>query len=193
VAGPRSDHRLKQPGRFTSIELDPDYDVFRHLYPQEIEPILAAVYGSPEKHFISYTSNESINSSFELFGANMTESKVNIEDATVLVAREGEFAAILLNPEELPPSLKDLVQITADEISVKGEPFSRNNSFFFAVEEPELFARMLVVLSRDLESLPRLGAKLPHYGKYSYLVFEGTRNVGKGQWPSRPSPLRQSL
>jgi len=34
-------------------------------------------------------------------------------------------------------------------------------------------------------------AKLPHYGKYSYLVFDSTNgeNVAKGQWEVKNSPL----
>lgn len=40
-------------------------------------------------------------------------------------------------------------------------------------------------------ALPGLARKLPHYGKYSYLVFGGTapENQVKGQWPSGDSEL----
>ena len=43
--------------------------------------------------------------------------------------------------------------------------------------------------------LPGLGRKLPHYGKYSYLGFEGDEpvNVLKGQWTATDSPLRVDL
>jgi len=36
------------------------------------------------------------------------------------------------------------------------------------------------------KSIPGLIRKLPHYGKYGYLVFEGDepKNVVKGTWPS---------
>ena len=46
-----------------------------------------------------------------------------------------------------------------------------------------------------LAALPGLGRKLPHYGKYSYLVFEGQEpvNVAKGQWEAVDSPLRVDL
>ena len=42
-----------------------------------------------------------------------------------------------------------------------------------------------------LEAVPGMGRKLPHYGKYSYLAFEGDEpsNVVKGQWPTGDSPL----
>ncbi len=42
---------------------------------------------------------------------------------------------------------------------------------------------------------PGLSRKLPHYGKYSYLAFEGAEptNVAKGQWPAVNSPLSAVL
>ena len=40
--------------------------------------------------------------------------------------------------------------------------------------------------------MPGLGRKLPHYTKYSYLVFEGDgpANIAKGQWPVNESPMK---
>jgi len=52
------------------------------------------------------------------------------------------------------------------------------------------FDKYLVILTGDYVSLPRLGQLVPHYGKYSYLVFSGAKNVAKGQWPVTESPLR---
>jgi hypothetical protein len=51
------------------------------------------------------------------------------------------------------------------------------------------------VFADDIEALPGLGRKLPHYGKYSYLGFEGKEpvNVLKGQWSPADSPLRVDL
>jgi Zn-dependent M28 family amino/carboxypeptidase len=43
-----------------------------------------------------------------------------------------------------------------------------------------------------IAAFPGLGRKLPHYGKYSYLGFEGTEpaNIIRGQWQQSDSPLR---
>jgi len=47
------------------------------------------------------------------------------------------------------------------------------------------------VATTDAAALPGLTRKLPHYGKYGYLVFTGTApdNRQKGQWPPGDSPL----
>ena len=48
-----------------------------------------------------------------------------------------------------------------------------------------------LLLADSAAALPALGRKLPHYGKYSYLGFEGNdaTNVAKGQWQESDSPL----
>ena len=45
--------------------------------------------------------------------------------------------------------------------------------------------------SGEAAALPGLARKVPHYGKYGYLVFTGTApdNRLKGQWPPNDSPL----
>jgi len=41
----------------------------------------------------------------------------------------------------------------------------------------------------DGEAIRDVGRKLVHYGKYGYLVFEGSQNIAKGSWEVRNSPL----
>jgi hypothetical protein len=50
-----------------------------------------------------------------------------------------------------------------------------------------------VVLPADAGVVEALGRKLPHYGGYSYLVFDGETNVDKGSWEVTNSPLRLDL
>ena len=38
-----------------------------------------------------------------------------------------------------------------------------------------------------------IGRKVPHYGKYSYLIFDGTTNVGKGTWTIASTPMSAVL
>jgi hypothetical protein len=61
----------------------------------------------------------------------------------------------------------------------------------FAIPHPEARDQALgVLLGRDPATLAEVWRKLPHYASYSYLVFEGTRNVDKGIWPVERSPLK---
>jgi len=45
----------------------------------------------------------------------------------------------------------------------------------------------------NADVVPSLGGRSRHYGKYGYLVFEGTENVAKGEWGAAGSPLRVEL
>ena len=47
--------------------------------------------------------------------------------------------------------------------------------------------RTIVLVSvRDAQSLVALTTPLPHYGRESYLVFEGARMLERGTWPAQP-------
>lgn len=182
------------PGRVTDFELDPDYDLFRHLFPQEIEATVAAALGAQEKYFWYYHDQDK--AAFKAMGDNLTEGDItpaSVSDA-VNVGREGNYAIFAMNPTVLPPELSKLIEVSDDHILIRGERYSRaGHTFVLSSDESEIAARMLVIISDDLSSLPRIGQLVPHYGKYSYLVFKGTRNIAKGQWPALTSPLRVTL
>ena len=51
--------------------------------------------------------------------------------------------------------------------------------------------RIVVLVSvRDAPSLAALARPLPHYGRESYLVFEGARMLARGTWPAQPQVWR---
>ncbi len=181
-------------GKATAFELDPDYNTFRHLYPQEIEATVAAAMGAEEKHFWYNTEAES--PAIKAFGDAITEGNITpvLIDRTVDIVMEGNSAIFSLNPADLPQNLAQQIEIDKASIIINGQSFLREgHTFVLSTEDKEISAKMLVVISDDLESLPRIGQLIPHYGKYSYLVFKGPRNVAKGQWPALTSPLRVEL
>ncbi|CAA6811684.1 MAG: Unknown protein [uncultured Thiotrichaceae bacterium] len=52
--------------------------------------------------------------------------------------------------------------------------------------------QQVILLDASTEqSLGKLAQKLPHYGKYSYVLFNSATgdNVAKGQWEVKDSPL----
>lgn len=50
-------------------------------------------------------------------------------------------------------------------------------------------ASWTLIAPADAAGVAAAGAKVPHYGKYGYLVFRGTSVVQKGSWAEVPSPL----
>lgn len=51
----------------------------------------------------------------------------------------------------------------------------------------------VVIDAADAALVPVVGAKVPHYGRYSYLAFDGATNVAKGAWEHTASPLEIDL
>jgi hypothetical protein len=45
------------------------------------------------------------------------------------------------------------------------------------------------ISARDLDALRSLQRPLPHYGRQSWLVFEGARAVERGVWPGEPAAI----
>ena len=82
-------------------------------------------------------------------------------------------------------------------VSIEGKTFVwKNHSFVFTVPHPHDPARSATwIISDNPKSVPGLIRKLPHYGKYGYLVFEGKApaNVLKGTWPAQRIGLTKNF
>jgi len=187
-------YTLIVPNEMTAIEVDPEYHLFRRLYPEEIEPIISAILGNPQKRFVSFVSDQSAGKQYKAFGKNMTGDSVVVVLPDILQAENREYVPIILNPPELFEYLERMISSEDNSLTISGTEYPREgHTFVLTGENWNGFERYMVVLTEDYESLPRIGQLLPHYGKYSFLVFEGSRNVGKGQWKVDQSPLRKSL
>jgi len=194
LSGPEATFEFTVKGDATAFELDPDYNIFRHLYPEEIEPTVAAALGASEKRF--WYSNETDISALKTFGDNLTEGDITPMPVEELKSEDSgsSYAIIALNPTEMPSGLENMIQSSETHITINGTAYAREgHTFVLSSEGKNKDIKRLTVYSGDLESLPRLGQLVPHYGKYSYLVFKGARNVAKGQWPALTSPLRVEL
>ena len=189
-----ADYTMMVPDDADVIEVDPDYDLFRKLYPEEVEPVISATLGSEKKRFVSYDAESTADDGFQSFAANLSDDGATVDDPDVFQDDDRSYTPVLLNPPELPVYLADVMAISDDSVSINGVDYPRaGHTFVLAGEDWNAFENFLVVLSDNYGSLPRLGQLVPHYGKYSFLVFDGTHNVGKGQWTVTESPLKQQL
>ena len=46
-------------------------------------------------------------------------------------------------------------------------------------------ASIAIVSAKDAASLAALARPLPHYGRQSYVIFEGSKAIERGAWPAR--------
>ncbi|MEW5796061.1 MAG: M1 family aminopeptidase [Candidatus Zixiibacteriota bacterium] len=192
--GPGGEYEFALSADVHTVEIDPDYHLFRRLYPGEIEPIISGVMGTPRKRIVAPALEEVGRSLYQSFGNSLTEEENPVESRAVLDESAKDFAPIVLNPSELPVELAAAMTVTDSTLIINGTSYPRaGHTFVMAGSNWNGFEKYMIVLSDDFQSLPRIGQLVPHYGKYSYLVFDGPRNVGKGQWPAVSSPLRKEL
>ncbi len=182
------------PAGMATVSVDPDFHIFRRLYPEEVEPIISAVLGIDKKALVFSSAYAPAREAFAAFGSALTEEQSTVVAEDQLGAVPKDHAPVILNPTTLPGYLAGMVQVTDDSVAIGGQAYPLSgNTFVLAGQNWDGFARYMVVLSGDYASLARIGQLVPHYGKYSYLVFAGAKNVAKGQWPVTDSPLRKVI
>ena len=177
------------------LEIDPDHQLFRSLYPEEIPPSIAKVFGSGSQ-LIILGSDESESRRQEFTRAaemiNRTQTAVIQKDIeTEAVDFEGKSVLILGRPAEATASA-EILKVLRKPLPPSSEaPASSHVAVYFHPEDMSL--GVLVFGANPEGTVIDVARKLPHYGKYSYLVFLGSRNVDKGIWDVESSPLIHSF
>ncbi len=194
------------PDNPLGIEIDPEYDLFRLLHAEEIPPSLSRVFGSEKILIILPTEDEP---EMLVEYRKLAEKWADTETRSFTVKTDTEVDGI---PEDhavwlfgwnnrfLEPVQKSLDTFGA-RISPKGVIFKqsmtvsrKNNSIITAAAHPGNTSSAIAWLATDNPAaMDGLSRKLPHYGRYGYLAFEGDEpsNFIKGQWVSETSPLKR--
>jgi hypothetical protein len=183
------------------VHVDPRFDVFRKLDPRETPPSIGQIFGEPRVLAVlpSAASAAELQGWRELFegwlsASHAIELKLDTEvtalpgDRAVWIAgRANRFAARLFKSGGGMTLSGSAVEVDGEKMALAG------HTLVLTGRNPQNVEKAIGYLAVDpVAAFPGLGRKLPHYGKYSYLGFEGTEpvNVLKGQWQDSDSPLR---
>ena len=175
-----------------SARIDPYFDVFRKLEPEETPPTLGDIFGTDQGLIVLPQNSADLvlwkevatqwarTGNFEVIEDNDPDVDAKIEATKALwffgsesVRAEEEFETAPTIPEE---------DYNAEEVA--------------GIRVHQAQGRVVGWITSPVsEAIPGLGRKLPHYGKYSYLAFKGSEpsNFIKGQWPATGSALSMSL
>lgn len=199
--------KLSLKDRPLGISVDPLFDVFRRVDLKEIPPALSQAFGA-EKALIILPSK----ASDELRAAyrQLAESWQSTQDAGIEIKLDSEVTTIpddravwvldsqnkyfstiqsgansytnILKSHDILLSDKDLAQDDRSIILV-----TRNK------DNPK--QAVSLITTKNINAIPGLARKLPHYRKYSYLAFEGDEptNTVKGQYPVNASPMQMAV
>jgi len=192
-------HFNTQPLR---IKVDPQFDLFRQLDPSEIPSSLAQLFGADQVLVIlpSNAPND-LKVAYKKLAANWAKRSSTIEvkwdtqinhlpsDQAVWIF--GQTNALLKTVDR---SIKEeLLSNKPKQLVLTKKAFSKAaHSFAVTMPNPNNAKQTVGWLTaHSAAAVSRLGRKLPHYKKYSYLVFkgDGAENIYKGKWPLDDSVL----
>ena len=190
-----------------TIQVDPQFNVFRRLNYNEIPPALSKIFGANEILVVLPSSQKEKNNDLyrqlaEIWAKDSSKKLEIVRDDALtdlpddkpvwLFGRENKFKKIIVE------GINDYnASIDEDRVRFgKSTLDAADKSLVITVRNPRNPKTVVVWLTlHGKEALQGLARKLPHYGKYSYLAFEGNEptNIAKGQWPAVNSPLTASI
>ncbi len=185
------------------LEIDPQFHIFRRLDYNEIPPALSKMYGSGNITVVLPQDNKAVYKELVAIWKKDPTKKITITyDDKITELPEKDAVWILGKNNRLLPQVKRAVKDYDAQINAENVRFEKtiipytNNSIIIVARHPQNPGSVIVWLTVGNEAAVNgLARKLPHYGKYSYLAFEGDEpaNIAKGQWPAVNSPLTARL
>jgi hypothetical protein len=178
------------------LTADPTADIFRQLTPSEIPPAVNALKSSssmltvladqmdPALEKAARTLALSLGLKHNEFIAEDKLNRQRLMDSDILIIGRPRSADLLKN-------ITAAVDIRSKSFSLDKSVYNKSSDAFFGVfNHPHAKNRIMALfmpLSPQYADI--VAAKITHYGKYSYLVFQNGKNQAKGFWPVEASPL----
>ena len=190
---------IRMQGAPRTVAADPDFDVFRLLYPEEIPAAVNALKGS--RALAAVLAEESPEPWAKIFQGLLT----GLSHGGARIWSENEFAAADTAGKDvlffgMPKGKRGRAMLAelGEAVALSSRAFragegisSRNADTMFAVfkRNQRLMAVFLPVAGTDVETVVRTARKITHYGRYGRLSFKGGINIGKGVGEVSGSPL----
>jgi aminopeptidase N len=177
LEGARQTFTLNLHGRPLEVTLDPDLRIFRRLMPDEAPPILRQV--MVDRNTVTVL---------------LPEKGESRDAAQTLAMKLQNRAPKLVTADKLPEvssvviGFQDQVDVWLSRHNLPARPEivsgKEGSAQAWTLRRPDGIT-LAVISARDLASLAALTRPLPHYGRQSYVVFDGAKVIGRGAWPTR--------
>jgi len=193
---------FKSKSKPASITLDPEYDVFRRLHIEEVPPSIDSVLGDSKGIIVYPTECESSSASaYKEFAEFLADGKKIIKaDKEVTETDIAEKSLFVLGGVLENKLTKKFIKILPENLIIRENEFTINevkyskksNMLLVIFRNPEnKLKNIALFLSLGTDSIIDTGYKIKHYGKYSYLVFDGSKNIDKGVFKVVYNPLKR--
>jgi hypothetical protein len=172
---------LNVKGKPLEVRLDPDLRIFRRLTPGEAPPILRQV--MVDRTAVTMLLPEDDESREIARGLAMklqnraphTVDAGKLPDApSLVIGVQGQVDAWLARHK-----LPSRPEIVDGKGSAQAWTILRTDGLMLAL-----------VSAHDAASLAALTRPLPHYGRQSYVVFQGAKAIARGAWPTHPQTMK---
>ena len=166
------------------VSVDPEFDVFRSLLPGESPPILRDVTLASTALTAIVTPGSSVRRLGEMLAARMLDTEPRILPPGTLLS--DDLPTLIIGLE------KDVDQ-TVEGLGLAPPQALEGGSARAWAARRANGTPLIIVSAADEAALRALLRPLPHYGRRSFVVFDDSRAVRKGVWPSGETPLSRSL
>ena len=186
------------------IAVDPQCNVFRRLHREEIPPTIDFILGDDDKIIVYPTGGEgSLQAAYKSLAELLADKngvvKADTEVTEKEIAQKSLFILGGLAENKLaklfPNNLPENFTLDEGSFMVNKVTYSdKNNSLIVTSKNPKNREKGIALfLCSNSDTIKNVGFKIPHYGKYSYLVFADGKNVDKGSFAITDSPLQRYL
>lgn len=197
IDGPAAHFQITVRGVPTRLAADPESHVFRRLAPEEIPASINALKQNTPLLFV--VPSNRISPAQRQTAATLARA---LGRSDSVIQREKDLAPGQMVTHDLVmmgipahPLLKHAIQkqvtLRPEGFDLNGHAYAADKDCFFGVwphplSKDHFMAVLLPGSENHQESIAR---KIPHYGRYSYLVFAEATIQVKGNWPTAASPL----
>jgi len=159
------------------VALDPELRIFRRLARDEAPPILRQIMVDPRTVTVLLSEEGAARRAASALAARLQDHAPRPFDSdrelrkapALVIGLEAEVDA-WLKEQELPQR--------PERVRGKGTAQAWTAA-------RERGASIAIVSAKDAAALAALARPLPHYGRQSYVIFEGSKAIERGAWPAR--------
>ena len=205
VVGPETEVVLKLPARPVRVALDPEFDLFRVLDVSEIPPSMGELMGGAAPIAVlpagaSARLRERYSDLARSLGASVT-----IDDTSLLELPSHAPVWVMGWGNAHRPAFESFLGSQspvsgARTLRLESQSYSaQSHCVVLAARRPASTAIAAASVGwagcERARAMPGLARKLPHYGRYGYLAFQGDAptNVLKGEWAVTKSQMVRTL
>jgi hypothetical protein len=187
-----------------ALYVDPYFDVFRRLDPRETPPSIGQMFGEPR--IVAVLPAKAPRAMLDAYRGLLhawqtpthaidvaldSEMKELPRDVSLwLLGRDNRFAPALF-------AAQAGVALDGPAWRIDGQalPLANHTAALIARHPSRPDQVVGWIVADPPAALPGLARKLPHYGRYSYVAFEGAEpaNTMSGEWREADSPMRIDL